>query len=81
MSHHIILYSKPDCHLCEIAYRLLLGLRGEFDLTIEEIDLSRDPTLLQRYHEKIPVAVIDGHITLTAPIRAADVRAALKKGQ
>ncbi len=77
MSHRIILYTKPGCHLCKIAHQLLLGLKREFDLTIEEIDITRDPALLERYRETIPVLVIDDRTTLAAPIRTSEVRAAL----
>ncbi len=79
MPHHILLYSKPGCHLCEIAHTLLLGLQREFDLTIAETDISGDPALWEKYWDKIPVAVVDGRTTLVAPIRVADVRAALKE--
>ncbi len=75
--HHLLLYSKPGCHLCEIAHDLLLGLRREFDLTIEEVDITRDPALWDQYWDKIPVVVVDRRTTLAAPIRVADVRAAL----
>ena len=78
MSHHIILYSKPGCHLCEIAHQLLLGLQREFELTIEEADITRDPVLDEKYWDKIPVAIIDDRTTLVAPIRVAEVRAALR---
>ena len=76
-SHRVLLYGKPGCHLCDITHQLLLGLQREFDLTIEQIDITRDPALLERYRETIPVLVIDNRSTLAAPIRIADVRAAL----
>ena len=79
MMHRVILYSKPGCHLCEIAHDLLQGLTREFDLTIDEIDITRDAVLLERYRETIPVLVIDDRTTLAAPIRTADVRAALMR--
>ena len=77
MMHHVVLYGKPGCHLCEIAHQLLLGLAREFDLRIDEIDITRDDSLLARYGETIPVVVIDDRTTLAAPIRTADVRSAL----
>jgi glutaredoxin len=77
MKHRVVLYGKPGCHLCEIAHQLLLGLEREFDLAIEEIDITRNDALLTRYRETIPVVVIDGRTTLAAPIRTADLRAAL----
>ena len=77
MMHRVVLYGKPGCHLCSIAHELLLGLKREFELTIEEIDITRDDELLTRYRETIPVVVIDDRTTLAAPIRTADVRSAL----
>jgi glutaredoxin len=75
--HHVVLYGKPGCHLCDITHQLLLGLQREFNLTVEEIDITRDPALHARYRETIPVLVIDNRTTLAAPIRTAEVRAAL----
>ena len=77
MKHRIALYGTPGCHLCDIAYQLLLGLQREFDLAIEEIDITHDPALFEQYRETIPVVLIDNHTALAAPIRSADVRAAL----
>jgi glutaredoxin len=77
VTHRVVLYSKPGCHLCEITHQLLLGLQREFDLAIEEIDITRDAALLEHYRETIPVLVIDDRATLAAPIRTADIRAAL----
>ncbi len=79
MPHRILLYDKPGCHLCEIAHQLLLGLRREFELTIVEQDISQDPSLYEKYWDKIPVIVVDDHTVLAAPIRVAEVRAALGK--
>ncbi len=76
-AHRVVLYGKPGCHLCDITHQLLLGLKREFDLAIEEIDITRDAALLERYREAIPVLVIDDRATLAAPIRTADIRAAL----
>lgn len=81
MTHRIILYEKPDCHLCEIAHQLILGLEREFDLRLELCDISRDPLAFEKYWDKIPVVLIDDRTTLVAPIRVADVRAALQKSK
>lgn len=81
MKHAVVLYGKPGCHLCDIAHQLLLGLEREFDLTIEEVDITRDEALLARYWDKIPVVVIDDRTTLAAPVRTAELRAALKSGK
>ena len=74
----VVVYSKPGCHLCEDAMQLLNSLRGEFDLTIEEIDIVTDRELFKQYFDKIPVLLIDNHTSLAAPIHRDDVRATLK---
>ena len=73
MSHRVVVYSKPGCHLCEDALRMLQGLRGEFNLVIAEIDITTDRALFKNYFEKIPVLLIDDRVTLSAPITKQDV--------
>ena len=77
MLHHIVFYTKPGCHLCADTLQLLNDLRGEFDLTIDEIDITTDAALFKKYFDKIPVLLIDDRVTLAAPIHQQDVRAAL----
>jgi predicted thioredoxin/glutaredoxin len=77
MAHQVILYSKPGCHLCELAREMVLGLRREYDFHLVETDITLDPALFKQYWDKIPVVVIDGRTTLAEPIDIADVRAAL----
>ncbi len=77
MLHHLTLYSKPGCHLCDVARDMVLGLRRDYDFDLVETDITLDPALFRQYWDKIPVLVIDGRTTLAEPIAAAEVRAAL----
>lgn len=52
----VILYSRPDCHLCDDARAVLQSEHVEF----EEVDIDSDDALLKRYLERIPVILIDG---------------------
>ena len=81
MTRRVVVYTKPGCHLCEDALALLRELRAEFSLTIEEINIERDPGLHKKYFDQIPVLVIDNRQTLAAPIRVEDVRDALMAEQ
>ena len=55
------LYSKPDCHLCdEMKAVVRRVLRSRSNISLEEIDISNDPALLERYGLEIPVLIIDG---------------------
>lgn len=57
----LTIYSKPGCHLCDemkAVVRRVLQRRG--DLSLEEVDISNDTALLERYGTEIPVLLIDG---------------------
>lgn len=50
----LTLYSRPDCHLCELLTEQLLPLVGD-RVRIEVIDIGADPGLERRYGLRIPV--------------------------
>ncbi len=79
MSHHVVIYTRPGCHLCEIAEQLVLGMQNEFALTIEKVNIDTGPWLKQHYGDKIPVVVIDERTVFAAPIRSADLRLAFRR--
>lgn len=55
----IMLYSKPDCSLCDKAETLLRKLQRDFKYEIEVVDITRDQVLFERYCFDIPVVVLD----------------------
>jgi len=57
----IVLYSRPDCHLCDEARDGLLRMQvGGQRFELREVDIDSDDDLLRRYLERIPVIEIDG---------------------
>jgi glutaredoxin-like protein DUF836 len=56
----VTLYTKPDCHLCEVALEELQRARTllDFELTVRDITLDDD--LHRAYFERIPVVAVDG---------------------
>jgi len=54
------IYSKPDCHLCDEAKVVLLGVQSRYWFEITEVDITRDQAIYQEYKEQIPVVFIDG---------------------
>jgi len=58
----VVLYTGPGCHLCEVARRDLVRLRGEEGFDLREIDIESDPGLHTQYLERIPVVELDGEI-------------------
>ena len=56
----VTLLHAAGCHLCESARRVLAQVREETPFELEEIDITGDPELEQRYRERIPVVLVDG---------------------
>ena len=56
----VVLYHAPGCHLCEAARRVLESVRAEHPFELEEVDISGDAELEERYRELLPVIEIDG---------------------
>ena len=56
----VIIYSKPDCHLCEEAKAVMLAAGCSDLFTIEEVNIEGDVELLAQYRYDIPVIIIDG---------------------
>ena len=65
-SHAVVMYMKPECHLCEIARGWLEDFAADPDqfapLTLDEIDIRRDPAIFEEYRYRIPVILVDGTI-------------------
>lgn len=56
----ITVFSRQDCHLCDVAVELLESMRDELSFTIEKIYINGDEKLEKLYGEQIPVIQIDG---------------------
>lgn len=56
----LTLYSKPGCHLCDEMKHVIDAVAARVPISLEIIDISQDPVLLDRYGVEIPVLQIDG---------------------
>jgi len=57
---HVIIYSRPGCHLCDEAKWAIQNAGCSEEYTLEEINIESDPELLRLYRFDIPVITIDG---------------------
>ena len=57
---HVIIYSRPGCHLCEEAKTAIMSAGCGNQFTLEEINIESDRELLRKYQYDIPVIAIDG---------------------
>ena len=56
----LILYGRSYCHLCDDMLAAAEALRGEFRFEIEVRDIDSEPTLVDRYHDLVPVLEAEG---------------------
>jgi hypothetical protein len=58
----LTLYSRPGCHLCDEMKAVVQRATraATTPITIEEINISTDPDLEERYGLEIPVLMVDG---------------------
>ena len=57
---HVIVYSRPGCHLCDEAKDAINGAGIASLFTFEELNIESDPELLRKYKYDIPVVTVDG---------------------
>ena len=76
---HVIIYSKPGCHLCEEAIRVLLRIQTQNPFTLEEVNIQDDPALLAEYGEQIPVVTLNGTFLFEYTVDENRLRQLLKE--
>jgi glutaredoxin len=57
---HVIVYSRPGCHLCDEAKAAILSAGCSDRFVLEEINIESDEELLRKYKYDIPVVSING---------------------
>ena len=55
-------YSRSDCHLCEIALDRINSVKEELDFNLEVELIDSSVELEQEYGEQVPVIMIDGKV-------------------
>ena len=57
----LTIYSKPGCHLCDEMKAIVhAAIADRAGISLDEIDISSEPGLLERYGLEIPVLLVDG---------------------
>ncbi|HEY8665881.1 MAG TPA: glutaredoxin family protein [Tepidisphaeraceae bacterium] len=75
--HQLILYSRPGCHLCESVEQTILFVarRRPLALTVKNID--EDAEAHSKYHELIPVVLLNGREIARYRLSTQELEAAL----
>jgi glutaredoxin len=56
----VTLYSRPGCHLCDVARVVIEKVCAELGETFVEHDIDQDAELRERYSDDVPVTLVDG---------------------
>ena len=55
----VSIYSRSNCHLCEVALGVLEEMRDELDFQITKILIDGNAELEEKYGEQVPVILIN----------------------
>lgn len=70
----LTLYSKKDCHLCDVAKEKLIKLKRELQFSINEVDIEKDSEAFEKYKYLIPVVEMDGKTISTYRINEDELK-------
>jgi uncharacterized membrane protein len=76
----VTLYSRKDCHLCDVAQTYLVELQSELPHHLTVIDVDSDNKLRSLYGFNVPVVTI-GPYKLSAPFEKKDLEISLRAVQ
>ena len=57
--HRVLIYSRSNCHLCDVALETLVELQKELNFTITKVIIDGNPELEAKYGEQVPVILIN----------------------
>jgi hypothetical protein len=75
----LTLYTRADCHLCHEMQAVVEVVARELPLTLELVDVDRDPALVAAYGEDVPVLLVNGRKAFSARVEPAALRARLAR--
>lgn len=60
MKTKVTIYSRQNCHLCELAKEVVQSARNEAEFDLEVVFIDGDAELEKLYGEEVPVTLING---------------------
>lgn len=58
----VVLIGRPGCHLCDTARDVVQAVAGDLGLEWRELSILDDAALAERYHDQVPVVMVDGEL-------------------
>lgn len=60
LKRHVTVYTRVDCHLCEVALAEVAAITAETGATFSQVDVDSDPDDRAEYGDRVPVLLVDG---------------------
>ena len=57
--NEVSVYSRSNCHLCEVALEVISEIQKDFEFTITKILIDGNTELEEKYGEQVPVILIN----------------------
>ncbi|GIU97361.1 MAG: hypothetical protein KatS3mg013_1164 [Actinomycetota bacterium] len=73
----VVLYSRPGCHLCDVARERIRAVRARRAFAFEEVSIEGDEALELAYGLRVPVVTVDGEERFEVEVDAAALEALL----
>ncbi len=70
----LILYGRPECHLCDEMKAIVGPVADEFGCILEQVDISGNPELEAQFGTEIPVLVVNGRKAFKYRLTDRDLR-------
>ncbi|MCW2752007.1 MAG: NrdH-redoxin [Aeromicrobium sp.] len=77
----VVVYSRADCHLCEMAEQLVAEVCADTGDDWVRVDVDQDADLASRFTEQVPVTFVDGAQHDFWRVDADRLRSALARGR
>lgn len=79
----VVIYSRANCHLCDLAKEIMEAARRRYrlDIEINEIDIDEHPQLRERFDIRVPVVSIAGREVFQYRLDQQSFVAAVKRAQ
>jgi glutaredoxin len=75
----VTLYSRQNCHLCDVAKERVTDVRSRVRFNLETIDIDTSEDLKERYGERIPVLLVNGEELFAFRVNATVLERKLSK--
>jgi|TARA_B100001964_G_scaffold214160_1_gene251564 glutaredoxin len=73
VTRRLVVYSKPDCPLCDILKAQLDSLDARVALDVKIVDITTDASLEEDFRLEVPVLFVDGRKAAVGKIEDAEL--------